>query len=67
MTNLNPLIGTYPGADGIKVGRTRAAGRTIVASATRGGHRVYVSLMRSRDLPGDSTALFDWVWRTFAW
>jgi D-alanyl-D-alanine carboxypeptidase len=67
MTNLNRLIGAYPGADGIKIGRTRAAGRTIVASASRDGHRVYVSLMRSQDLPGDSTALFDWVWRTFEW
>jgi LysM repeat protein len=67
MTNLNRLIGEYPGADGIKIGRTRAAGRTIVASATRGGHRVYISLMRSRDLTGDSTALFDWVWHNYAW
>jgi D-alanyl-D-alanine carboxypeptidase len=67
MTNLNRLIGVYPGADGIKIGRTRAAGRTIVASASRDGHRVYVSLMRSQDLSGDSTRLFDWVWRTFEW
>jgi D-alanyl-D-alanine carboxypeptidase len=67
MGNLNRLIGALPGADGIKIGRTRAAGRTIVASATRGGQRVYVSLMRSQDLPGDSTALFNWVWRTFEW
>ena len=67
MTNLNRLIGVYPGADGIKIGFTRAAGRTIVASATHNGRRVYVSLMRSQDLPGDSTVLFDWVWRTFDW
>jgi D-alanyl-D-alanine carboxypeptidase len=67
MTNLNRLIGVYPGADGIKIGLTRAAGRTIVASASRDGHRVYVSLLRSQDLPGDSILLFDWVWRTFAW
>jgi D-alanyl-D-alanine carboxypeptidase len=65
--NLNRLIGVYPGADGIKIGSTRAAGKTIVASATRNGRRVYVSLMRSTDLPGDGTALFNWVWRTFAW
>jgi D-alanyl-D-alanine carboxypeptidase len=67
MANLNRLIGAYPGADGIKIGLTRAAGRTIVASASRGGHRVYISLMRSRDLSADSAALFDWVWRTFEW
>jgi hypothetical protein len=31
------------------------------------GHRVFVSLMRSEDLPGDSTALFNWVWENFNW
>jgi len=67
MANLNRLLGAYPGADGVKIGFTRAAGRTIVASATHDGHRVYISLMRSQDLPGDSGALFDWVWRTFSW
>ena len=56
MANLNRLLGAYPGADGVKIGFTRAAGRTIVASATHDGHRVYVSLMRSQDLPGDSGA-----------
>jgi D-alanyl-D-alanine carboxypeptidase len=64
---LNRLIGAYPGVDGIKIGLTRQAGRTIVASATRDGHRVYVSLLRSQDTPSDSTALFEWVWRTFNW
>jgi len=67
LANLNRLIGSYPGADGVKIGRTRAAGRTIVASASRDGHRVYVSLMHSQDLVADSTALFEWAWRTFAW
>ena len=67
LKNLNRLLGAYPGADGIKIGRTPAAGRTIVASATRDGHRVYVSLLHSEDLPGDSAALFDWVWQTFTW
>jgi D-alanyl-D-alanine carboxypeptidase len=67
LTNLNRLIGAYPGADGIKIGSTRRAGKTIVASATRNGHRVYVALLRSSDLPGDSSRMFDWTWRSFAW
>ncbi len=67
MHNLNPLLGTYAGADGVKIGFTEVAGRTIVGSATRDGHRVYVSLMGSRNLLGDSSALFDWVWKTFRW
>jgi D-alanyl-D-alanine carboxypeptidase len=67
LRNLNRLIGEYPGADGVKIGLTRAAGRTIVASATHDGHRVFVSLLKSQDTPGDSATLFDWVWRTFSW
>jgi D-alanyl-D-alanine carboxypeptidase len=66
-SNLNRLIGVYPGADGIKIGSTRRAGKTIVASATRNDHRVYISLMHSTDLPTDSTALFNWVWKSFVW
>jgi D-alanyl-D-alanine carboxypeptidase len=67
MHNLNPLLGSYPGADGVKVGYTEIAGRTFVASATRDGHRVYICLMGSRNLAADSIALFDWVWTTFRW
>ena len=67
MSNLNRLLASYPGADGVKIGFTDAAQKTIVASATRDGHRVYVSLMRSQDLWGDSTALFNWVWKNFTW
>ena len=67
MTNLNRLLELYPGADGVKIGFTDAAQKTIVASATRDGHRVFVSLMHSQDLVGDCTALFNWVWDSFAW
>lgn len=65
--NINRLLGNYPGVDGVKVGYTDRAGRTMVASATHAGHRVYVSIMRSEDLVGDETALLNWVWRTFRW
>ncbi|HEV7665822.1 MAG TPA: D-alanyl-D-alanine carboxypeptidase family protein [Chloroflexota bacterium] len=67
MHNLNALLTSYPGADGVKIGYTEIAGRTIVASATRDGHRVYVSLMASRNLAADCIALFDWVWKSFRW
>jgi D-alanyl-D-alanine carboxypeptidase len=63
----NPLLGVYPGADGVKTGTTDAAGKAIVGSAVRGGHRVYVVLIHSEDLLADSTVLFDWVWQSFAW
>ncbi|MBV9579950.1 MAG: D-alanyl-D-alanine carboxypeptidase [Chloroflexi bacterium] len=67
MANLNRLLGVYPGADGVKIGFTDAAQKTFVASAMHDGHRVFVSLMRSEDLPGDSSALFNWVWDNYTW
>ena len=67
MGNLNRLLDAYPGADGVKIGFTDAALKTIVASAVHDGHRVYVSLMRSQDLWGDSAALFNWVWKSYDW
>jgi serine-type D-Ala-D-Ala carboxypeptidase (penicillin-binding protein 5/6) len=35
--NTNPLIGTYPGATGIKTGDTKAAENCLLFEATRGG------------------------------
>jgi D-alanyl-D-alanine carboxypeptidase (penicillin-binding protein 5/6) len=36
----NDLLGTYPGADGIKTGHTPEAGWCLAASATRDGHSI---------------------------
>src|SRR5438034_2119186 len=63
----NPLIGAYAGADGVKTGSTDAAGKAIVGSAVRGGHRVYVVALHSDDLLADCSALFDWAWKSFSW
>jgi D-alanyl-D-alanine carboxypeptidase len=46
---------------------TDAAGKAIVASARRGGHRVYVVALHSEDLLADASDLLDWVWQSFAW
>lgn len=65
--NLNRLVGSYPGADGIKVGYTDNALRTIVGSAVRDGHRVYVALLGSQDLWTDTPALLDYAFKNFRW
>jgi D-alanyl-D-alanine carboxypeptidase len=68
ITNLNPLLGTYPGADGVKIGYTENAGRSIVATAVRNGHRVYVAFMKSEaGLVPDATTLLDWAFNSFTW
>lgn len=65
--NLNQLLWRYPGADGVKIGYTDAAGRAIAASAVQDGRRVFVSLVRSGDIYADSAALMDWAFASYQW
>jgi D-alanyl-D-alanine carboxypeptidase (penicillin-binding protein 5/6) len=66
--NLNPLLWSYPGADGVKIGYTDNSGRSIVASATRNGHRVFASFMKSKaGLGPDASLLLDWAFDSFTW
>jgi D-alanyl-D-alanine carboxypeptidase len=44
----NRLLSSYPGADGIKTGYTRAAGYNLVASAHRGDKRIIAALLGGR-------------------
>lgn len=68
IVNLNPILWSYPGADGVKIGYTESSGRSIVASATRNDHRVFVAFMKSRDgLAPDATLLLDWAFASFIW
>jgi serine-type D-Ala-D-Ala carboxypeptidase (penicillin-binding protein 5/6) len=64
--NLNPLLGVYPGATGIKTGYTPAAGHCLLFEVTRGGLTLIgVNL----DSPGigttvngaDATRMLDWA------
>jgi D-alanyl-D-alanine carboxypeptidase (penicillin-binding protein 5/6) len=61
VSNLNLLLGNYPGALGVKTGYTPQAGQTIVAAAQRDGRRFIVSVLGSADNFGDATALLDWA------
>lgn len=61
ISNLNLLLGAYPGADGIKTGYTRRAGRAYAASATRDGHRMIVVVLHSPNPAAESAALLDWA------
>jgi D-alanyl-D-alanine carboxypeptidase len=65
--NLNRFLWSYPGADGVKIGYDDNAGKTIVASATRHGHRVFVVLMHCGDIVNDSVPLFNWAFANFSW
>jgi len=65
-TNVNPLIGHYQGAIGIKSGYTRAAGQCLLFEATRNGRSVIGVTLHS---PGpispinsaDATRILNWA------
>jgi serine-type D-Ala-D-Ala carboxypeptidase (penicillin-binding protein 5/6) len=65
-TNINPLIGRYPGAIGIKTGYTRAAGQCLLFEATRNGRSVIGITLHSPGSispisPADATRILDWA------
>lgn len=67
MSNINRLLDRYPGADGIKTGYTDEAGRCVIASASRGGHRIIVAILNSTDWAGDASQFLDFVFENYAW
>jgi D-alanyl-D-alanine carboxypeptidase len=67
LTTTNQLLDAYPGADGIKTGTTDAAGECLVASVTRGGHRVAAVVLGSSDRYADARALLDYASAGWRW
>lgn len=65
--NVNSFLFSYDGADGVKTGYTNSAGRTLVASATRDGHRLYAVLLNDQAMYSDASALLDWAFAHHAW
>ncbi len=61
MNNLNRMIYVYNGADGVKNGFTDNAQQTEVASASRDGRRVFVTVLRASNYVADCTTLLDWA------
>jgi serine-type D-Ala-D-Ala carboxypeptidase (penicillin-binding protein 5/6) len=55
----NPLLGVYPGADGIKTGFTDDAGRCLASTAVRDGRRIITIVLNSPNIASDSISLLD--------
>jgi hypothetical protein len=65
--NLNKLLASYPGADGVKPGFTDGAGRCLVGSAVRDNRRVFVTVLNSADTTNDGRTLLDYAFDGFSW
>lgn len=66
--NRNPLLGSYPGADGLKTGYIEEAGFNLAGSAVQNGQRLIVVVMGARSLQersNEARKLLDWGFRSF--
>jgi D-alanyl-D-alanine carboxypeptidase (penicillin-binding protein 5/6) len=66
--NRNPLLGSYPGADGIKTGYVSAAGYGLTGSAKRDGRRLIMvinGLKSVRERAEEAQKLLDWGFRQY--
>ncbi|MCL2558191.1 MAG: D-alanyl-D-alanine carboxypeptidase, partial [Treponema sp.] len=68
-TNNNPLLWTFPGADGLKTGYIPASGYNIALTAERNGTRfiaVILGAPTAEDRARDGEALLTWAFDNFA-
>lgn len=63
--NTNALLAFLPGADGVKTGTTAAAGRCLIASATRDEQRLMAVVLRAGNRFGEAATLLSWAFDNF--
>lgn len=59
LINKNKMLSLYEGADGVKTGYTKEAGRCLVSSAAREGMRLVCAVLDSPDMYNRSAELLD--------
>lgn len=60
LRNTNKLLWNYPFANGVKTGTTTAAGKCLVASATKEGRQLLAVVLNAPDRFGDAQKLLEW-------
>jgi len=64
--NKNKLLYSYEGANGVKTGYTKAAGRCLVGSAERNGMQLVSVVLNCSDIYNDTAAILDFGFSNFA-
>lgn len=67
LVSTNQLLGTFPGANGVKTGTTTAAGQSLIAGIDRSGHQLFAVILGSQDRYFDARALVAVAGKSFAW
>lgn len=65
--NKNKMLALYEGADGVKTGYTRLAGRCLVSSATRNGRQLAAVTLNAPNDWLDHARMLDYGFEHFAW
>ncbi|MDR1159695.1 MAG: D-alanyl-D-alanine carboxypeptidase [Syntrophomonadaceae bacterium] len=60
ITNTNPLLQTYAGANGVKTGTTDAAGPCLIGSAVRNQRQLIAVILNSSNRSGDCSKLLNY-------
>lgn len=60
LRNTNKLLWNYPYTDGVKTGTTTAAGKCLVAAATKDGRQLIAVVLHAPDRFGDAQKLLEW-------
>lgn len=67
LKNINELVGSVEGVLGIKTGWTENAQENLVSYIDRGGKKVIIALLGSKDRFGESKALIEWIYSNYDW
>jgi len=66
MRNINRVLTTYEGADGVKTGYDDLALAGVIATAVRDGRRVYVTLMHTGDYATEAGEMMDYYFANYS-
>lgn len=67
LENVNKLLGTVPGVEGVKTGQTEGSLENLVAKVTRDGHTLIIVVLGSQDRFGETKQLIDWAFANYKW
>lgn len=63
-TNTNRLVGSFPGAIGLKTGDTPSADKVLLGVTERSGRAIYSVVMHADDHFADTRELVEWAYET---
>lgn len=67
LENINELLGTVPGVEGVKTGQTEGSLENLVTKVTRSGNTIIIVVLGSQDRFGETRLLIDWAFENHNW